>query len=247
MQTDLAPSTRARSRYDDTWVYFDGEVVRYQDVRLGPDDARAALRHGLLRRHSRLLERRAGAAVSAQGRRALRSPAPLGEHPAPAAPHSTRRAGAHSRSTCCASNESRTDTYIRPLVFISAEEIGVRLHGLQQSFLIYTAPLGEYIALDGGIRCVDQQLATDLRRRDPGAGQDHRLVRQLGAGQVRGARGRLRRGDHAVHGRPCQRGLGREPVHVQDGVFVTPPVTDDILEGITRDLLIGPDSHPSWA
>src|SRR5689334_8415853 len=26
-------------------------------------------------------------------------------------------------------NEARTDTYIRPLVFISAEEIGVRLHG----------------------------------------------------------------------------------------------------------------------
>src|SRR5215218_4411796 len=41
-------------------------------------------------------------------------------------------------------NDARTDTYIRPLVFISAEEIGVRLHNLEQSFLIYTAPLGEY-------------------------------------------------------------------------------------------------------
>src|SRR5690349_7411259 len=51
-------------------------------------------------------------------------------------------------------NEARTDTYIRPLVFISAEEIGVRLHGLQQSFLIYTAPFGEYVPLEGGIKCM---------------------------------------------------------------------------------------------
>src|SRR3979490_1189029 len=39
-------------------------------------------------------------------------------------------------------NDARTDTYIRPLVYVSAEEIGVRLHNLENGFVIYTAPLG---------------------------------------------------------------------------------------------------------
>src|SRR5207302_1919648 len=51
-------------------------------------------------------------------------------------------------------NDARTDTYIRPLVFVSAEEVGVRLHDMQTGFLIYTAPLGAYIDTDARIRCM---------------------------------------------------------------------------------------------
>src|SRR5215471_21730021 len=38
MQTELAPSAqrRSRSRHVDSWVYFDGEMMRYHDVQLGP-------------------------------------------------------------------------------------------------------------------------------------------------------------------------------------------------------------------
>src|SRR3954468_9081860 len=37
MQTELARTAAAkRSSHPDSWVYFDGEVVRYHDVHLGP-------------------------------------------------------------------------------------------------------------------------------------------------------------------------------------------------------------------
>ena len=36
METQLAPRERMKSRYHDTWVYFDGEMVRYQDAYLPP-------------------------------------------------------------------------------------------------------------------------------------------------------------------------------------------------------------------
>ena len=39
-------------------------------------------------------------------------------------------------------------------MFVSAEEIGVRLHDMENGFLIYTAPLGEYIDTEAGIRCM---------------------------------------------------------------------------------------------
>src|SRR5262249_56643476 len=50
-------------------------------------------------------------------------------------------------------NEYLTDSYVRPLRFKSAEQIGVQLHGLPDSFLIYTSPMGNYVEIDGGIRC----------------------------------------------------------------------------------------------
>ena len=110
-------------------------------------------------------------------------------------------------------NEARTDTYVRPLVFISAEEIGVRLHGLKRSFLIYTAPMATTSTSSSGIRCMTSSWRRISDAAIPGAGQDHRLLRQLGTGQVGSAAERLRRSDHADARRPCQRGLGREPVH----------------------------------
>ena len=51
-------------------------------------------------------------------------------------------------------NGYREDVYIRPLAYKSSEEIGVRLHGLQNAFAIYTAPFGNYVDVDHGIRCM---------------------------------------------------------------------------------------------
>ena len=136
-------------------------------------------------------------------------------------------------------NEARTDTYIRPLVFISAEEIGVRLHGLQQSFLIYTAPLGEYIALEGGIRCVTSSwrrvsdASIPARAKVTGSYVNSALAKSeaLEAGFDEAIM--LSMDGHVSEG------SAENLFMFKDGVFVTPPVTDDILEGITREIMIG--------
>ncbi len=55
METEVAPRTRKRSRYADSWVFFEGEIVPYADAYL-PPMTHALHRHRLLRGHSRLLE-----------------------------------------------------------------------------------------------------------------------------------------------------------------------------------------------
>src|SRR5258708_19925708 len=51
-------------------------------------------------------------------------------------------------------NEFKSDVYVRPLLYASSEEIGVRLHNLNHSFFIYAIPFGNYVEIEGGIRCM---------------------------------------------------------------------------------------------
>ncbi len=237
MQTEVAPR-RARSRHPDCWVYFDGEVMRYHDVQLGP--MTHALHYGT---------------GCFEGIRAYWNASQEQLYVLQAGPHydRLRRSANILRLSLPGStpdlvsqtvdllrrNEARTDTYIRPLVFISEEVIGVSLHNLAQSFLIYTAPMGEYIALEGGIRCV-----TSSWRRVPDAAIPARA--KVTGSYVNSALAKseaLEAGyDEAImlslDGHVSE-GSAENLFMLKDGVFVTPPVTDDILEGITRSGLMG--------
>src|SRR5256885_8576290 len=51
-------------------------------------------------------------------------------------------------------NEFKSDVYVRPLLYTSSEEIGVRLHNLNRAFFIYAIPFGDYVELEAGIRCM---------------------------------------------------------------------------------------------
>jgi len=242
VQTDLAPSARPRSRHADSWVYFDGEMVRYHDVRIGP--MTHALHYGT---------------GCFEGIRAYWNAAHEQLYLLQAGPHydRLRRSASILRLDLPLStdelieltldllrrNEARTDTYIRPLVFISAEEIGVRLHGLDQSFLIYTVPLGEYIALEGGIRCVTSSwrrisdAAIPARAKVTGSYVNSALAKSeaLEAGFDEAIM--LSMDGHVSEG------SAENLFMFKNGAFVTPPVTDDILEGITRGLLMGLIRH----
>jgi branched-chain amino acid aminotransferase len=238
VQTDLAPSARTRSRHADSWVYFDGEVVRYHDVRIGP--MTHALHYGTgcfegIRAywntpHEQLYLLQAGPHYDRLRRSAsiLRLDLPLSTDELVELTLDLLRR-----------NEARTDTYIRPLVFISSEEIGVRLHGLQQSLLIYTAPLGEYIALEGGIRCVTSSwrrisdASIPARAKVTGSYVNSALAKSeaLEAGFDEAIM--LSMDGHVSEG------SAENLFMFKNGAFVTPPVTDDILEGVTRGLLMG--------
>src|SRR4030081_1129722 len=51
-------------------------------------------------------------------------------------------------------NQFKSDVYVRPLLYTSSEEIGVRLHNLEHSFFIYAIPFGNYFEIHSGIRCM---------------------------------------------------------------------------------------------
>ena len=239
METQLAPRARTGlSRYSDTWVFLDGEMVRYHDAYLPP--MTHALHYGtgcfegiraywnpeqdqlfLLQAEAHYKRLRQSAAI-------LRMDIPYSDE---ALIDWTRE--------ILRRNNARTDTYIRPLVFISAEEIGVRLHGLQRSVLIYTAPLGEYIATEGGIRCM-----TSSWRRISDSSIPARA--KIAGSYINSALAKseaLENGyDEAImlaHDGHVSEGSAENLFMVRDDVFITPSVTEDILEGVTRKLLMG--------
>jgi branched-chain amino acid aminotransferase len=241
MQTELktetsTPVPAARPRHPDTFVFFDGEVRAYHDVHLGP--MTHALHYGTgcfegIRAYWNAQQEQLYLLQGEAHYIRLRRSANILRLKLPYSPEEL----VGLTVDLLRRNNARTDTYIRPLVFVSAEEIGVRLHGLQQSFLIYTAPMGEYIALESGIRCM-----TSTWRRIPDAAMPARA--KVTGSYVNSALAKTEAMENGydeaimltVDGHISE-GSAENLFMLRDGVFVTPPVTEDILEGITRGLL----------
>ena len=135
-------------------------------------------------------------------------------------------------------NGFRQDAYIRPSFYKSTRAIGVRLHDLENELYIIALPFGNYIDTEAGRPGHDVELAAQRRRGAAGPRQDRRRVRQHGLPEVGGRAQRLRRGDRADGRWPRQRGVGGERVRRPRRVAFTPPVSDDLLEGVTRKALI---------
>lgn len=132
----------------------------------------------------------------------------------------------------------REDCYIRPLAFYADEIIGVRLHNLTPQVSIVSIPFGKYVENDGGAhvtisswRRVDDNsipargkiggsyinsafIKTDAQR----AGFDEAVV--------------LNQDGH------LSEGSAENFFLVRNGKVVTPPITANILEGITRSTVM---------
>ncbi len=133
----------------------------------------------------------------------------------------------------------REDCYIRPLAFYGDESIGVRLHNLSSPEVsIVAMPYGRYVDNEEGVhatisswRRVDDNMIpargkitgsyvnsafakTDAQR----AGFDEAIV--------------LNQDGHVSEGSAANFFL------VRNGTLVTPPITDNVLEGITRRTIL---------
>jgi branched-chain amino acid aminotransferase len=131
-------------------------------------------------------------------------------------------------------NGWREDVYIRPTVYKSTEAIGVRLHNLENDWVLVSLPFGDYVDTNRGIT-----MGTVGWRRDP----DQSLPAR---GKITGAyvnsafaktEAVLNGFDEAVvlttEGQVSE-GSAANIAIVRDHAIITPPVSDDILEGITR-------------
>jgi branched-chain amino acid aminotransferase len=235
----VAPRARTEpSRYADSWVFLDGELVRYQDAYLPPmthalhygtgcfEGIRAYWNPGhnqlyLLKSEAHYARLRRSAAI-------LRMDIPY-----------TNGQLTSWTLDILRRNEARTDTYVRPLVFLSAEEIGVRLQNLKRSVLIYAAPFGDYIDTERGIRCMvsswrrTADSAIPARAKISGSYVNSALAKTEALENGYEEAIMLTQDGHVSEG------SAENLFIVRDGVFITPPVTEDILEGITRELLFG--------
>lgn len=134
-------------------------------------------------------------------------------------------------------NEFRTNVYIRPLAYKSAERVGVSPDA-QDAFAIVALPFGDYLHAEKGIHAgvsswrriednaiparakicgayVNSALASDEARQ---RGYDEAIL--------------LNESGHVAEGSTCNLFM------VRDRELITPPVTENVLEGITRDTVM---------
>ncbi len=132
----------------------------------------------------------------------------------------------------------REDVYVRPIVYKSSETIGVRLHNLASEITIFGVPFGQYIDTEGGIRA---QTSSWRRTDDNAIPARGKITGAYVNGALAKSEAQLNGYDEAIvltaDGHVSE-GSAENLFIVTGGVVITPPVTDNILEGITRRRLI---------
>ena len=238
IEVHSTPQVQPASEHPNTWIYYDGQFTRYHDVRLG--FMTHALHYGTgsfegiraywnpTRNQLYLLQAPAHYDRLRNSAKILRMKLP----------HTTEEL-VNITLELLRRNEFREDVYVRPLIFKSGEEIGVRLHSLRESFGIYLSPFGKYVETEGGIRCM---ISSWRRVSDQSVPARAKITGSYINSALAKSEAVENGFDEAivltVDGHVSE-GSAENLFMIKDGVVVTPPVTDDILEGVTRNLLIG--------
>ncbi len=134
-------------------------------------------------------------------------------------------------------NAFRTDLYIRPLAYKCAERVGVAMDD-QDAFFIVALPFGEYLHSENGLhagvsswRRIDDN-AIPARGKICGAYANSALAsdeaRRCGFDEAI----LLNESGHVTEGATCNLFMCRK------GRLITPAVTENVLEGITRDSIM---------
>lgn len=132
----------------------------------------------------------------------------------------------------------RCNVYLRPLAYKADESIGVKLHGLKDELSMVAIPFEQYVANDTNAhvtvsswRRVDDNMIP-ARGKIAGAYANSAFIKSDAA---------LAGFDEALvltqEGHVSE-GSAMNIFMVRDGVLITPPVTENILEGITRRTVI---------
>jgi branched-chain amino acid aminotransferase len=133
----------------------------------------------------------------------------------------------------------REDAYIRPFAYNSGLKIGPKLTGIEQDLFIYSQPLGQYLDLDKPVHtCVSSWARIPDNCIPPRAKISGSYVNSA----IQKTEALLNGFDEAIvldsNGQHISEGSAMNIFMVKDGMLFTPPVSDDILEGITRDTVI---------
>jgi branched-chain amino acid aminotransferase len=229
--------SQLRRAQADTWVYFEGELCRYGDAHIG------LLTHAL----------HYGTGCF-EGIRAYWSERQKRMNVFKMPEHFARMTGnaqmlhmklPHSVDELCAitvemmrRNAFTTDVYIRPLVYKANEEIGIRFHNLRDGFMIVPVPFGAYVDTTGGIRCQ----VSSWRRMDDNVAPPRSKATGIYINSALAKTEAFLNGfDEAIlltqDGHVCE-GSAENLFIIRKGVMITPPTSENIVDGITRDTLM---------
>ncbi|MBI5879599.1 MAG: branched-chain amino acid transaminase [Chloroflexi bacterium] len=132
--------------------------------------------------------------------------------------------------------EYKTDVYLRPLAYVASEGIGVRLHDMKYDFALFALPFGKYLDAGGGAkvgvsswRRIDDNMIP-ARAKVTGAyvnsgfAKSEAMMNGFDEALVLNQDGHVSEASAANF------------YMLRDGRAVTPPASDNILEGITREV-----------
>jgi len=126
------------------------------------------------------------------------------------------------------------DIYIRPLAYKADEQIGVRLHDLTDELTIFALPFGQYIKNDTSAHVT----ISSWRRIDdnmiPARGKVSGAYVNSALAKTDAARAGFDEALVLTQDGHLSEGSAMNLLIVRDGALITPPVTENILEGITR-------------
>ena len=135
-------------------------------------------------------------------------------------------------------NHPETDTYIRPIAYVDSDGIGPKFIGYSTGFALYTLPLGDYIDVSRGIKVG----FSSWRRINDNAIPARCKVT---GGYVNSALAKTEALEHGydeaiflTEGGFISEGSAENIFLVRGGKLITPALSEDILEGITRETVI---------
>ncbi|MEO8437712.1 MAG: branched-chain amino acid transaminase [Chloroflexota bacterium] len=130
------------------------------------------------------------------------------------------------------------DAYIRPSFYKSTRAIGVRLHDLDNELYIISIPFGNYIDTDTGVRLMSSSWRRNADEALPARGK---IVGGYVNMAFQKSEAELNGFDEAIvltASGHVNEASAANVFMVRDGVAITPPVSDDLLEGVTRKAML---------
>ncbi len=228
-------SRRAFTASDAEWAYHSGEFVKMGDIRLSP--ATHALNYGTgvfegiraywspTRGTMQVLKMREHYERFEKSCRFLRIELP------------------HTIDELCnitleilQRNAPREDTYIRPLAYKCATSVGVKLAGEDQ-LSIFAVPMGNYVELTG-LRCCVSSWRRTSDNSIPARGKLTGSYLNTALAVDEAQRAGYDEAIFLTQDGHVSEASAANIFLVRKGGLITPPVTADILEGITRDAVI---------
>jgi len=132
----------------------------------------------------------------------------------------------------------KTDCYIRPIAFYSDEIIGVRLHDLTPALAIVSLPFGKYVEKDDSSHVTFSSWRRVEDNVIPARGKITGSYINSAFAKTDAQRAGF---DEAIFltqdGHVCE-GSAENIFVVRNGMIMTPPVSDNILEGINRQTVM---------
>ena len=134
----------------------------------------------------------------------------------------------------CARNHFEQNVYVRPLVYKSAEDVGVRLHNVTEALAIVAVPFTSYFDGETGLRvCVSSWRRAD----DTIAPARAKITGNYVNSALAKSEAQMNGFDEAIllsHDGHVSEGSAENIFLVRGGALHTPDVAQNILEGVTR-------------